>query len=94
MHHTSISRTRIDDGWVHQVQIGKEDSGLHNPLVTQELSKMMIYPRDEEELKSETMGEVLDKSLLTIIKVSHSRSRHVLMGNGHTELLTLLVTFV
>lgn len=47
---------------VHWVQIS-EDSALHNPLVAQEFSKMMMLPRDEEELESQTMSEVVDDSL-------------------------------
>lgn len=40
------------------------------------------------------MGEVVDGSLLTIIKVSQYWSWYVLIGDGHVELLISLVSFM
>lgn len=89
MHRISTSHSKNDDGWIHQVQIDEEDSMLHNPFVAQELSKILSFPWDEKKLRSQTMGEVVDGSLSTITKVSHSQFYRVLVGDNW--IATLLV---
>lgn len=37
----------------------EDDSTLHNPQVAQELTKLMLLPRDMEELKSHFLSEVV-----------------------------------
>lgn len=47
-----------------------EDSALHDPLVARELTKLMMLPWDIEELKSQTMGKVMNGIFPIIVKVS------------------------
>lgn len=68
-HQTSISRSKVDGGWIYQIHIDESDSALHNLVVTRELSRVMLHPQDMKELGSQTMSEMVSETFLTIIKV-------------------------
>lgn len=51
-HQTSMSQSRTDGEWIHQIHNDENDSVLHSPVVSQELSWVMLHLWDIEELDS------------------------------------------
>lgn len=64
-------RSRVDGEWIYWVHTSKGDSMLHNSMVAQELSWVMMYPRDKEELDSKTISKMVKGTFLKVIKASN-----------------------
>lgn len=69
-HQTSVSWGRVDGEWIYRVNVSEGDSALHNLVVTQELSQVMLLPHDVEELDSQPIGEMVNGIFSMIVKVS------------------------